>query len=126
MTSRLLLLRVLVLMALLLAAVPRACAQPIQWNYLGQIETTGPAVSIPDPATSLFAPSTHHKVSIDPFTFSYNQVVTSSTQYPIISPYQNVPIHVQVSDLPEPSALALAAAGLAGLGLRAWRRRRRR
>jgi MYXO-CTERM domain-containing protein len=34
-------------------------------------------------------------------------------------------MRVQVSDVPEPSTLALAALGLSGLGLRAWRRRRR-
>jgi hypothetical protein len=35
-------------------------------------------------------------------------------------------MRVQVSDVPEPSTLALAALGLSGLGLRAWRRRRSR
>ena len=39
---------------------------------------------------------------------------------------QDSNMFVQVGTAPEPSALALAASGLAGLGLRSWRRRRAR
>jgi hypothetical protein len=65
-----------------------------------------------------------YKVSIDPFHFQFTILNSDVKSYPTITPYQDVPINVQVSDVPEPSTLALVAAGLAGLGLRAWRRRR--
>jgi hypothetical protein len=64
-----------------------------------------------------------YKVSIDPFGFGWAQDLSSIKTLPVVTPYQNVPIHVQVSDVPEPSTLALTALGLSGLGLRAWRRR---
>jgi hypothetical protein len=64
-----------------------------------------------------------YKISIAPFNFQYYQSLTGVT-LPVVTPYQNVPINVQVSDVPEPSTLALAAIGLAGLGVRACRRRR--
>jgi hypothetical protein len=67
-----------------------------------------------------------YKVSIDPYHFQFFQDLSGVKTLPIVTPYQDVPINVQVSDVPEPSALALASAGLAGLGLRAWRRRARR
>jgi hypothetical protein len=68
-----------------------------------------------------------YKISIDPFQFQYGPLLLADFKsLPTTSPYQNVPIHVQVSDVPEPSTLALATAGLAGLGLRALRRRRAR
>jgi hypothetical protein len=65
-----------------------------------------------------------YQVSVSPYSFQYFQVI-SDPMKPTISPYQNVPINVAVSDVSEPSALALVTAGLAGLGLRVWRRRRR-
>jgi hypothetical protein len=67
-----------------------------------------------------------YKFSIDPFNYQAVQDLNTVGHLPYISPYQNVPINVAVSDMPEPSALALTAAGLAGLGLRTWRRRRAR
>jgi hypothetical protein len=61
-----------------------------------------------------------YQVSISP----YNFLSSGPWQTPYVTPYQGVPINVQVSDVPEPSTLALAAIGLSGIGLRAWRRRR--
>jgi hypothetical protein len=66
-----------------------------------------------------------YQVSIDPYHFVFNQDLNAVKQFPFVTPYQGVPVRVQVSDVPEPSTLALAALGLSGLGLRAWRRRRR-
>jgi hypothetical protein len=66
-----------------------------------------------------------YKVSVDPYRFIYSQDVNTVFKFPFVTPYQNVSFNVQVSDVPEPSTLALAALGLSGLGLRAWRRRRR-
>jgi hypothetical protein len=68
-----------------------------------------------------------YQVSVSPFTFLYEPDLASIKSFPNISPYRNVPVSVQisqVSQVPEPSTLALAAVGLAGLSLRAWRRRR--
>jgi MYXO-CTERM domain-containing protein len=69
-----------------------------------------------------------YKVSIDPVT------INPSVRWPISPPgswspntfsgYYAAGMQVQVSDVPEPSTLALAAVGLAGLGVRACRRRR--
>jgi hypothetical protein len=230
MTFNLFPLRVVALVALLLVAVPRVSAEPIQWSYTGQITTTGPStgyygeplgphvlvsldgkaiypdnrvefadvtgkgsgstsvtafqmrantffdggpypiffkdihtfnlgIGIRDAASgvtgtvsfqgmiqgymrgeysrgwvdlqvgftgptqkSLVLGDHLYKVNIDPFGFGFLQDLTS-VKLPVVTPYQNVPINVQVSNVPEPSTLALAAAGLAGLGLRAWRRR---
>ena len=237
MLPRLFKFRVLVLMALLLAAVPRAGAEPIQWSYQGQIVTTGPSTGyngeplgphvlvstdFPDgsgiypdnrvefadvtgkgsgstsvtafqmrantafdggpypiffkdihtftlgfgildkasgksgtvsftgglagkmtrsflggdsyvqlwveptgKATQSLVLGNHlYKVSMDTFQFLDIRDTSSIKSFSVLTAYQNVPINVQVSDVPEPSTLALAAAGLAGLGLRAWRRRR--
>jgi hypothetical protein len=63
-----------------------------------------------------------YKLTIAPFNFQYSQALKGDEI--VISPYQDVPISVQVSDVPEPSTLALAAAGLAAVGWRAWRRRK--
>jgi hypothetical protein len=65
-----------------------------------------------------------YKVSVEPFRFLWEQPSSTATTGPIVAPFQNVPINVLVSDVPEPSTLTLAAVGLAGIGLRAWRRRR--
>jgi hypothetical protein len=59
-----------------------------------------------------------YAVSLAPFTFNYQGTDNG------FSPYQPVPMSVQVSDVPEPSTLALAAVGLAAVGWRAWRRRK--
>jgi hypothetical protein len=66
-----------------------------------------------------------YKVSVDsPTHFGFNVDLNTVKSFPYVSAYQGIPVHVQVSDVPEPSTLALAVTGLAGLGLRVWRRRR--
>lgn len=64
-----------------------------------------------------------YQVSVSPFAFQFEQNFTPGLQFPVTSPYQGVPVSVQVSDVPEPSTVALAAVGLAGLAVRCWRRR---
>jgi hypothetical protein len=85
-------------------------------------------VTYADPATQSLRLGNHlYQVSADPFLFSYvTGIVPRGSDPAVWSPYQNVPINVQVTDVPEPSTLALAAVGLAGFGVRAWRRRRTR
>jgi MYXO-CTERM domain-containing protein len=95
---------------------------------IGQISMTHLDLSFSNPSSQSLVLANHlFKVSIDPFTFTTGALWppppgTTISSGP--SAYRGVPIQVQVSDVPEPSTLALAAAGLAGLGLRAWRRRR--
>jgi hypothetical protein len=70
-----------------------------------------------------------YTISIQPYNFQLTQDLAKigwnlDRLHPFYSAYQDVPMTVQVRELPEPSTLVLAALGLSGLGLRAWRRRR--
>jgi hypothetical protein len=63
-----------------------------------------------------------YTVSISPLFLQAGGNLSTIGSLPFVSPNHNEMVSVQVSDVPEPSTLALAAAAL---GVRAWRRRRR-